>query len=1368
MKEIVWVILFNLSVLTVNAQSYFRQADIYDMRLLNQQSGLNNNTLTGIHQDVNGFMWLGTDVGLNRYDGIQFHNYAWQEEESATIGTIIEDADHLLWCKIEGQNRIACFDKMKGRYLNLASDTPGILEDIRAMTLAGGKLYVATGKGIAVTEAVAAEAGMKVSFRFLSDTPADVVRLCGSGEAVYALTAARELFICRIDSRKRQNVSCRDLNIASHIPIDNMYAFNGYVWVCPRWSGGVCYDPATGRSREVMYTRVKSEYNSTYIRDIVQVDKTSFIVAARNALYRLSFDEEDFITSAYHIEELSSQLDRYAPALNNGITKICYDAGNSVLWVGTFGRGVLKLNMGKSLLQHIPLEDIGVKVIKTIMQDAAGYIWLATEQQGIFRSVGNELSPDMQFARWPKVDVNHNYCMHKDKDGGLWIGCSEGNVLYVNPISGETIARHPRPESGESIGAISKLYRNMRGLLCLAAEKGFAVYDPKNDKVLNWIPYTDKPAPVTAICEDGDGTMWLGTEKGLVTLKYGKNGADITGGYEEEAGLKAGKVLSIYVNNYNQIYVSYVNKILQIDGKEKKAVSKLLLRKDFENGHVNCMIDDGNGNTWLGTNAGLITVNNKNSSSYSYSFPENYYEVCLLNNGYLLWANSGGLSYFDPRFLKEVSGERKLYISDIDVNYKKVNVGEEINGQIILDKPVYHTGRLDLNHRNNNLVVYLSDLKYGNASNRVEYRLLPADKEWKSSKDNRVTLSNLSSGGYKLEIRPISPLEAETEVTALDISVGEYWAATPWAVVLYILSGGILSFAVWNYMARKKVKQRSYLEEKEKLKRKLEEEKRKREEDERLNRKYDQMRLALAQELRTPLSLIIAPLKEIKEKEDFPQPTLQKVEIAYRSSLGIRDIFNRLLSIYQHKNSDDNLLRVAPYRVTELAGSVVHSFYELLHSCPITLHYDKEKETDMEIWIDRKRVEFILQSMLSNACRHISYSGSIWFAVNMVEVAGRKYCRFLVKDDGKNVEESFAARFDKAAEDDEDKPYPGELALDVMKEMAAVHGGDIKIERVKDVGTTVVLSIPLGKEHFAGNEHVAFVEPEKIILDKEIVDAISALPEERKLPVREEEAPEDKKHTLLIIEDYAAIRLYLRVLFSSVYNVLMAENGEEGVQLARSEMPDLIIMDIMMPKMDGFECCRILKEDLNTCHIPIILLTALSEEEDIKKGIELGADEYIYKPFNPEILRLKVSNLIKNRMDLKRAYAKLLMPADVDNGQEDVSEMNAQDPFIEQILELANQNLRNPGFSVKWLAEELNMSQATLYRRIKQLTDFSLVELIRGVRLKRAAELLRTKKYSVQDVAEMVGYNDVPTFRKHFVDFYGTTPSTFNNKTPEG
>ena len=1373
MKSCLCSVLFILCCLAGRGQDYFRQADIYDMRLLNRQSGLSNNTLAGICQDVDGFIWLGTDMGLDRYDGIHFHNYNWKEKEPFTVGPILEDANHLLWFQVEGQRRIACFDKTQGRYLPLVSDTPEALADMQGIIRLGDKLYVSTAKGIAQLEVRPAEGEVNVSLHYLSGTPKDIVRLRGLGNCIYALTSTRKIVTYHVDTRKQDVVSSDDLHISADIPIDDIYAFNGYIWICLRWSEGICYDPASGQSAQVVYTNGQSENNSTYIRDISQVDDRTFIVATRNALYKLTFDGEDFIHSGYHIAGLSSELERYAPALDNGITQIYFDRQNSVLWVGTFGRGVLKLNIGKRLLHHIKMEDREPQVIKSITQDAGGYVWLATEQNGIYRSTGHELSAGMQFARWDKVQADNHCCLYKDKNGALWIGGSGGNVFCMNPLSGETIAYHPLWENGASLGAISGLYLNTRGYLWIISGKGLFVYDYKNNKVLNHIPYSDKLAPVTAICEDGAGLMWLGTEKGLVTLKYEKGRADVQGGYEADAKLRTGEVLALYINNYNQIFASYANKILQIDGKEKKVVSSLLLGRDFTNGHVNCMIDDGNGNTWLGTNAGLITISNKNASSYNYAFPENYYNVCLLDNGYLLWASSSGLSYFDPRLMKEESGGSGLYLSDIDVNYKNVEIGEEVNGQVILDKPAYQTAHLDLNYRNNNLVIYLSDLKYGNVSNRVEYRLLPAHDGWTGSSNNQVSLSNLEHGDYTLEIRSVSPLEAETKITTLTISVGEYWAASVWAIVLYFLIGAALLFFAWHYLTHKEMKKRFYLAEKEKLKQKLEEEKKRRERNENINLMRDQVRLGLAKELRTPLSLIIAPLKEMMEAKDFPGSLLPKAEIAYRSSVSIQDICNQLLSINQHRSSD-NQLKVASYKAGELADSIVHSFYELLNSCPITLYYDKEKKVDTEVWVDHKKMEFILQCIFSNAYRHISYSGSIWFTVTMAEIDHTPYCLFTVKDDGKNVEESSVVYLSKTGYDVDDKSVYRELAMDVMKDMALVHHGDIKIDRQKDTGTTVTLYIPLGKEHFAGDKNVSFVEPDHIALDSQADEEVNILLEETEMSTGEvkplQEALSDKKHTLLIIEDSIDIRTYLRILYSSTYNVLLAENGKQGLALARSEMPDLIITDVMMPGgMDGFECCRILKEDLSTCHIPVIILTALSDEEDMAKGLELGADEYIYKPFNPEILRLKVKRLIKSRMELKQVYAKLLMPSDADSGQEDgeVPEAKAEDPFIEEILEIANQNLQNPNFSVKWLAEKLNMSQATLYRRIKQSTDFSLVELIRGVRLKRAAELLRTKKYSVQEVAEMVGYNDAPTFRKHFVDFYGTTPSTFNNKPSE-
>jgi YesN/AraC family two-component response regulator len=200
----------------------------------------------------------------------------------------------------------------------------------------------------------------------------------------------------------------------------------------------------------------------------------------------------------------------------------------------------------------------------------------------------------------------------------------------------------------------------------------------------------------------------------------------------------------------------------------------------------------------------------------------------------------------------------------------------------------------------------------------------------------------------------------------------------------------------------------------------------------------------------------------------------------------------------------------------------------------------------------------------------------------------------------------------------------------------------------------------------------------------------------------------------------------------------------------------------MMPGLNGFECTKILKEDIKTCHIPIILLTALVGDTNMVKGLEVGADDYILKPFNPDILLSKVKRLIENRLHLKQTYMKLMMANNTTDAN--LEDEQKEDPFIRQIFDIVEKNLQNSDFNVKRLAEMLNMSQPTLYRRVKMLTNYTIIELIRGVRMKSAAELLRTKKYSIQEVSEMVGYNDAPTFRKHFVDFYGSTPSTFANK----
>ena len=1360
------IIVLLMGMEITKAQSFFRQTGI---QLLTKQEGLSNNTLTEIHQDKDGFLWLGTDVGLSRYDGIHFHNYNSADKEPYSITGIYETSDKMLWSRIANMNRLSCFNKMKGCYMSLLSSTPEVLTDILDLCVTKDKIYAITSQGVAELKTEYETDEVSITPNLLPNIKGIPFKFYGCDNNLYILTRENKLILYNLTEKKSESLDCAELGITNAEDICNIHIYNNYLWICSHNNGVICYDTTTKATRKL--NKSTPIVQDACIRDIIQADDTTFVMASGTSLALIRFENKDYLKAPFKTIDLIENDSYYEPIIKNRITRIYLDKQNQVLWVGTFGRGLLKLNLLGDNVNRIQLDN-DIRSLNGIAEDSNGFIWLATDNKGIYKSQTKNLSPNIQFVPWAKAEKNGNYCLFKDKNGHLWFGDEKGNILLMNPTTNETVSFHPQPEATENqVSAIKILFLNSRNDLWIATENALIVYDYQGKSCLAYMPYTKEIEKITAICEDGDGTMWLGTEKGLFQATREGKKVTLNGGYEQKSSLTPGKVMTIYMNNYNQLFVSYANKIIQIDGKEKNVVSTMLLNQDLPNGHIDCMIDDRNGNTWLGTNSGIITINNKNNSFYLYAFPENYYQVCRLNNGKLLWVNSTGLLYFDPRMLKETSSKHKYYIADINVNYNKVEIGEKINGQVILDKPAHLIDRLTLNYNNNNLVFYLSDLRYSTSPNKVEYRLLPNDRKWHFGDYDQVRLSNIEPGDYVLEIKPSYPMEGNEQITHIAITVGKYWATTGWAITGYILiiMGSI--FLTWLYFNSKALKRQMYKEKEVRMKERLEKATEIRAEEKKNRQMRDQISYMLARELRTPLSLVTAPLKEMISNSALPESFLQKVKVAYRNSICMQDICNQLLNIHQEENYGPTL-NVAPYTASRIADEVVRASYELLNVSPINLYYDKDNKINTEIWIDRQKIMFVLRNIMSNAYRHISYAGAIRFVVSITSLKGKEYCLFTIEDDGKEVIEESSVTY--LGEDRYILPsnylHP-ELGIEIMRRTALDHHGDIQIKQDKEIGTSVTLYIPLGKEHFKGEEYVVFVKPEHIQIDDSRAKIITVEDKKKQelqdsIIPRPIESPETK-YKILVIEDHADIRLYLKVLFGGTYNIIMAENGEEGVKVARKEIPDLIITDVMMPVMDGFECCRILKEDLKTCHIPIILLTALVGDEDVVKGIELGADDYILKPFNPEILRTKVKRLIKSRVELKQIYTKLLMPSI--NAIGDIQEENdiaikIEDPFVTQILKIINDNLQNQEFNVKKLAEMLNMSQPTLYRRVKQLTNFTIIELVRGVRLKRSAALLRTKKYSVQEVAEMVGYNDIPTFRKHFVDFYGTTPSTFNSK----
>ena len=1339
-----------------------------DMQHLTQTDGLANNTLYTFHQDKNGFLWLGTDVGISRYDGIHFHNYELIDIEPQAVQRICEmEQDNLLWMELGRSHRMACFDKTNGEYLRLECDSTHFLTHIYDLCIADSVLYALTPKGIEQLHYRRDGNTLHITSELTVAHRYPLKKLVSDDQYLYALDKGNNILVYNYRTHAHHEV--RYNRFGAKKPLSDIEALNGCLWVMSSWNGTYCYDAKQDEIRTLDFSDGNEE--EVFITHVAMKNDTTFFACTPSSILRIRFDGTDYIHHSIEVLPISFNQFKYETFIKNRITDLFVDKKNGVLWLGTFGKGILKSNMMDEDIMRIFLNE-ELRDMNGVAQDANGYIWLTTEHHGVWRSTSKQVSPNMKFEQWEKSSADGYYCMYKDESGQLWLADDQGNVYQNNPLTGRITTYRPTYDGVNSIGSISQIYFCIHNRLWLVSEKGLFIYDHQADECVGSMPFDDNIYKITTLCEDQEGIMWLGTNDGVRTAILKGKDIHLSNGREQKAGISKSSVLKIYMNRFNQIYIAYADKVVQVDDRHENFDDIKILQKDIMSGHVECIIDDKSGNSWLGNNIGIMTINNKTKASYTYSFPERFYDVCQLNDGRLLWTNSAGLMCFNPRVMKEKSLSGRLHISDIGVNYNIVDIDEEINGQNILEKPVYLTDKLVLNHDNNNVVFYLSDLSFNQMPNKLEYRLLPKQTQWTTTYRAEIEYSNIAPGDYTLEIRPISINDEETLVTRLDISVKRHWATTGWAIVGYLCIIGIFVGLFWHYLRSKQERRSFYRKKDEMMKQKLADEQKYRKEENTIYHMCNQARRGLMQEMKTPLSLITAPLKEMVNASTLPAVFQQKAKTAYRNVIGMQNICDLMLDIYEQENQELTL-NVASYPAMTVIYNAITTSNELLNVAPIKLHYDKSNRIKDEIWIDYKKVKYILQNVLSNAYRHISYSGNVYVDLFFETIEGKDYCCYQIKDDGKEMLEKQATYLLSREEGGKQltKQLHPELGIILMKEHIVAHHGDIRIEQDPESGTCVSIYIPMGKEHFEGDSRVTFVEPEAIKQPEEGSAPILS-PEEKEKQIREEQekisllsTPNGGKHKMLIIEDHKDIRLYLKVLFSSEYAIVMAENGEEGVKMARHELPDIILTDIMMPVMDGFEATRILKEDLKTCHIPIIHLTALTGDTNAVKGIEYGADDYILKPFNAEILRSKVKRLIENRQNLKQAYMKLMMTSGVlesDKKQDDGEPK--EDPFIRQIFEIVENNLQNPEFSVKRLAEMLNMSQPTLYRKVKMLTNYTIIELIRGVRLKNAAELLRTKKYSIQEVSEMVGYNDAPTFRKHFVEFYGTTPSTFANK----
>lgn len=1361
------------------ASSYNNRSD-----LLGLERGLNNATVYRLFGDIDKFLWLTTDAGLSRFDGYHFRNYPLSSPGVGVtpvvglhdVRSICESGDGLLFFQL-AKGGIACFDTKAEQYLPVNFDVSFDKHKITSLCGADQSLlYIGTTTGLYSAEVKQLKEGETTRLLLKLSKPiltGHVSKIVGDGK--------ENLFLCIDDkqvvqySMGTQQTKAVDLSGGDREAISALAVFDNYLFVCSHQGAVLCYQFKQGEYRLLRESAQVNgvKLSETFVTGIAGVDQQTFYLSTLNGIYCLTFESEALTNAPFQVERISS---------GGHMTDVYFDASHKTLWASSYGGGIEKIKRPEyERFRRILLKE-GVSV-KDVEQDAHGYIWLTTLQKGVWKSTSPVLSPDVEFEPWQGVDSRQNYCIYKDRNNGLWLGDEKAEVTYVDPATGSIKKYQLKPEGTNAFASsVKSIYLDRRNRLWVSTSEGLVLLDRQTGNCSIPLKEDYKGLEVYSVVEDSKDNLWVGTGSGVKRLNMLPGKVELTGDFERMVGVEPTPAYVLYLDMNHNLFVAYADKVVRIDIETEKAVSVLGMPERLKNGRVNQMVSDPKGNIWMGCNSGISVLRKDGNILYNDSELNYVQSVVCLKDGRALWGTSRGMLYYteegaDPQ-------ATPLFLSDVWVNGKSVTVGEDVGGQVVLNGAPQFQKQLVLDASRSSIGLYFTDLQYGSEQQPVAYRLLP-DEDWQmGTLAEGIWYDGLPVGNYTLQVKLIYPT-GEGTVLELPIEIVNSWWASPWMCLAYAALVVALLFAGYRYYRRKEQTDNETRDESEDSESsntpkvtEVEIQLPATEDEELLKRRSDYNIIHVflqrfMEELRTPLSVTKVLLKEVGVRGMQPE-VASKLMIAYRNSIGALNACELLIDIYK-QGETGNELRIAAYSPVRMADALLFSMSEFLRVYSVKLEYQKA-ENMKDIWVDRNKVEFLLRNLLSNAFIHIRYVGNVELVLSELEEEGISYCVFQVSDNGKCAVKTL----EEMTKDEllHEEALTMELGLDVMQDIVRLHHGTLQLQNDPEIGTTLILKLPTDKDVFANDSDVTFVETEELDQKDDLAELSEeklSLNENETLLLKSDSARSGKEHddkdTLLIVEDYPDIRLYLKVLFEKEYNVLLATNGVEGVALAKKELPDLIICDIMMPLKNGYECCKEIKEGLDTCHIPFIMLTAKIEDEDVVKGLETGADDYILKPFTPSILKARVKSLIQGRVNLKQTYSKLFTtPAAELETQQGGEEQEApvEDPFISMVIKIVEENIQQPDFSVKKLASDLNMSQPTLYRKVKQYTDFTIIELIRGVRLRKAAALLQQKCYAVQEVAEMVGYNDIPTFRKHFVDMFGTTPSTYASAEKSG
>lgn len=1338
-----------------------------ELHQLNMSNGLVDNIITCIYQDQDRFMWFGSSNGLSRYDGKQIRNFS-VDNVRMYVSDIKETSDDKLW--VIANEYLYCFDRRKEKFVLpsfqdgkkfISASAMEITGDSLFWIVKGGQLQCLKRHYKLVKGDLQIEMAVEAGYPFFLDEGESFSNLCASqdGHFLYLVTDKGNLLF--FDKIAGKVVRQFKYSINPSANATTIMSEGEYIWVSSVVDGVTRLHIPTGKSDHYQYNEDVglSSLSHTDAYGVVALENDSYIAVTWNG-YTLLAPEENDPSKLSATPYTNTSFLQYRNVETRMIS-VYYDK-EGILWIGTRGGGIVYFDFR----QHSYMQYHSKKhnEISAQVADKDGRIWLGTYHEGIMRSdQPYAKSRPLNFSPVGNQKEVPVFCAIKDSCSNLWFGNASGNLICYD-WSSDSFHIYPLNYLGKKVNSyIVALMIDTRYRFWVCTAAGLYLFDQQTGNFelfsLREALKEETEPWVTAICEDKQRNIWIGTAKGIVRLsQVNARPLKMVHGYEEKENIGARAVSALLTGTDGTVYVGYKNGFGIIPVGEDRIASFYTVKDGLCNDCIDCIVEDEKKRIWLGSISGISRYSRQQHIFYNYYISSSNKSVLLFKNT-LFWGNNKSLTYFEPEILTSAIITSKTLLTGLEVDNKQINIGEKIKGQVVLSSNIASVDHLELINANRDFSLLFNNLAFSKDLQKYSYRLYPYQKDWIVSETGKVSFTNLSAGYYIFEVKTLFPNNTEGDVTALPITILPHWSQTIWFRLLLIFSVLFLVGYIFYSLLRRQRRFKKMIQ----LKHELTIANLERNAERHIREERENFFMNAAHELRTPLTLILAPIHDIMKSITPSDNWFDSFNRLHKNCLSLQTLVDRLLYVQKIEGGMIKL-HLSESDIKEIVSRVANPFLQMamVKKREFLVRVDT---VPLYLWVDVAKIESAVQNLLSNAFKYTSQNGRIELAVSEAEIDGRPYCLVTVSDNGVGIPDDLQQHvFDSFVTGKRIPQYSTSigLGLHIVKHTMGLHHGFVTLTSRVGEGSRFVLHIPVGLSHFAPGEYEMVPDPMKGDLLEECPAEERPMEEvvEEKNETMEEavDRVKNNKEFLLIIEDHDEMREYLCSLFKEDYNVIEAENGEEGVAMADKYIPKLIISDIMMPVKDGFECSREIRENKRTFHIPIIFLTAKAEDADRLKSLQIGVDDYIMKPFNPELLKEKVKALIEQRDLLRKLYAKTLMlDEEVLESSEDV-----QDVFMPKMLQIIEENLSNRNFTIKVLTDKLNMSQPTLYRKVKQKTGLSIIEVIHGVRMSKAASIIMSGRYSsLTEVAEMVGYDSMISFRKQFVAQFGVLPSKY-------